>query len=457
VSVAQTLLGTPVLDKGLRYVNFFNGRLLSAEDLEHEREATRLHQEQLGRAVGWGVVQGLDVGINGSARIPTISVTKGLAINRQGQMLSVPEDVAIELRTEQAPSAATPARDGAGLFGACTPPAPQVIAAKGTGIYVLLMGPSSALRERVPRVGLRDEGVASQCDFAWAVEGVQFTVQPLEPKGMDSVGPLTRARIARLADGAGDPQNLSLLRDEIAHAFLGTEAVAAHYADPLPGKGFTSPMTSYGEMDSLWRDFPRLACDVPLAIVFWTGTDVHFVDSWSVRRRLSAPTIAPAWPVPMSERRLMEGEATFQHFQEQLEWVLPKSGGALKGVEARRMFRYLPPAGVLPIGEFSASDIPRLPFFAGRTVQPPVFIASAAVEPLLRESLAYPPIDLGATDERGNVRPELVWLYQVRENQRAKAAERYVLFATGHMPFYGQARVDVSWWNFSNYSSPRLG
>lgn len=455
--MAQTLLGTPVLDKGLRYVNFFNGRPLSAEDLEHEREATRLHQEQLGRAVGWGVVNGLDVRLGEAARVPTLHVTKGLAINRQGQMLSVPEDVAIELGTEQAPSAATRARDAAGLFGACTPPAPQVIATKGTGIYVLLMGPSSALRERVPRVGLRDEGVAAQCDFAWAVEGVQFTVQPLEPKGIDSVGPRTRERIQRLAEES-NPERLSLLRDEIAHAFLGTEAVAAHCVDPVPGKNFASPMTSYGEMDSLWRDFPRLACDVPLAVVFWTGTDVHFVDSWSVRRRLTAPTIAPAWPVPTSERRLMEGEATFQHFQEQLAWVLPRFGGGLKGVEARQVFRYLPPAGVLPIGGLPASVLPRLPFFAGRTVQPPVFIASAAVEPLLRESLAYPPIDLAATDDRGNVRPELLWLYQVRENQRAeRAAERYVLFTTGHMPFYGQARVDVSWWNFSNYSSPRLG
>jgi len=453
--MAQTLLGTPVLEKGLRYVNFFNGRPLSAEDLEHEREATRLHQEQLGRAVGWGVVNGLDVQVTETERIPTLRVTKGLAINRQGQMLSVPEDVAIELGTEQAPSAETRARDAAGLFGACTPPAPQVIA-KGTGIYVLFMGPSSALRERVPRVGLRDDGVAAQCDFAWAVEGVQFTVQPLEPKGLDSVGAATRERIERLAE-ASDLEHLSLLRDEIAHAFLGTEAVAAHYVDPVPGKSVLSPMTSYGEMDSLWRDFPRLGCDVPLAVLFWTGTSVHFVDAWSVRRRLTAPKIASAWPVPTSERRLGEAEASFQHFQDQLAWVLQKLDGGLKKLEARRFFRYLPPAGVLPIGGLPSSELPRLPFFAGRTVRPPVFIASAAVEPILRRSLAYPPIDLTAADDRGNVRPELVWLYQVRENQRAKRPERYVLFTTGHMPYDGHARVDVSWWDFSNYSSPRLG
>jgi hypothetical protein len=454
--MARTLLDTAILEKGLRYVNFFNGRPLSAEDLEHEREATRRHQEQLGRGVGWGIIDGLDVRLRDGDNVPILYVSKGLAINRQGQMLSVPEDVAIQLGTEKVPTATARSRDSAGLFGDCKLSEPQVIA-KGTGIYVLLVGPSSALRERVPRVGLRDDGVAVQCDFAWAVEGVQFTVQRLEPKGMSSVSAATRQRIEKLSE-ASDVQHRSLLRDEIAHAFLGTEAVAAHYVDPVPGKDLASSMTSYGEMDSLWRDFPRLACDVPLAILFWTGTDVHFVDSWSVRRRLSAPTIAPAWPVPTSGRRLMEGEATFQHFQEQLAWVLAKLGGELKAVEARKVFRYLPPAGVLPIGGLPASVVPQLPFFAGRTVRPPVFIASAAIEPLLRQSLAYPPIDLTATDDRGNVRPELVWLYQVRENQRAgKAAERYVLFTTGHMPFYGQARVDVSWWNFSNYSSPRLG
>ena len=137
--------------------------------------------------------------------------------------------------------------------------------------------------------------------------------------------------------------------------------------------------------------------------------------------------------------------------------MLQKLDGGLKKLEARRFFRYLPPAGVLPIGGLPPSELPRLPFFAGRTVRPPVFIASAAVEPILRRSLAYPPIDLTAADDRGNLRPELVWLYQVRENQRAKRAQRYVLFTTGHMPYDGHARVDVSWWDFSNYSSPRLG
>lgn len=455
--MAQTLLDTPVVDKGIQYVNFFNGRQLSAEDLEHEREATRLHQEQLGRGIGHGIIDGLHVVPAAAQGGPGLRVSRGLALNRQGQVLSVPEDVDIELRTPATTPLPVVRTDDAGLFGECKPPSPQVIAA-GTGLYVLLVGPSSALREHAPKVGLRDDGVAARCDFAWAVEGVQFTVQPLEPKGMSSVATATRQAIERLAGGSG-VESLSLLRDHVAHAFLGTEALASHYADLLRRQQLESPMTTYGEMDGLWRDFPRLVCDVPLAILFWTGSAVRFVDLWGVRRRLAPSPLSRTWPVPTGERRASEGEATFFHFQEQLAWVLSQVAGGLNAIEARRYFRYLPPAGVLPLGTVPAStDLSKLPFLAGRTVRRPVFIAEAAVEPLLRQSLAYPPIDLDAKDDRGNVRPELVWLYQVRENERTKTtAERYVIFASGHVPFCGHARFDVSWWDFSNYSSLKLG
>lgn len=452
--MADTLLDTPVVEKGIRYVNFFNGRLLSAQDLEHERDATRKHQETLGRGAGCGVIEGLQVIPMKGGRAPMLRVTKGVAVNRQGQVLSVPEDVDIELRTQKTTAAAARPRDDAGLFGECEALVPQVIA-EGTGLYVLLVGPSSALREHAPKVGLRDDGVAARCDFAWAVEGVQFTVQPLEPRGMDSVSDETRQRIARLSE-ATDTDAVSFLRDLVAHAFLGTEALTAHYADLMRRTNHESPMTSYGEMDALWRDFPRLGCDVPLAIVLWTGAEVLFVDLWAVRRRLASRPLSRTWPVPTSERRITEGEATFFHFQEQLAWVMQRVERGLDAIEARHFFRYLPPAGVLPLG--TVRDVSKLAFFAGCTLRRPVFIAESGVEALLRESLAYPPIDLVAEDDRGNLRPELVWLYQVRENERSTtSAERFLVFATGRMPFAGHARLDVSWWNFSNYSSVNLG
>jgi len=48
----------PVLDGGIENTNFFNGRLLTAEDLKAEQKAGRLHRRKLGCALGEGVAWG---------------------------------------------------------------------------------------------------------------------------------------------------------------------------------------------------------------------------------------------------------------------------------------------------------------------------------------------------------------------------------------------------------------
>jgi hypothetical protein len=456
--MAPTFLDTPVLDEGIRYVNFFNGRLLSAEDLQHERDATRLHQTQLGRGVGAGIIDGLHVEASAEKEAARVRVSKGLAVNRQGQVLSLPQNVEIDLRTESAAVTAPTAtpRDDAGLFGECKTPTPTVVVPgkAGSDIRVLLIGPSSALREQTPKVGLGDEGVAARCDFAWAVEGVQFTIHRLDLTAIGGKDGRTREAIGPI--DPRDVESVSRLRDAVAHAFLGTEEVAAHYGDLFQRAKREPSMVSYGQMDALWHDVPRLACDVPLALLFWTEAGIHFVDVWAVRRPLTPRPLSPAWPVVTSERRAAEGEATFYHFQEQLAWALPGVKGGVLDMQAQRYFRYLPAAGVLPLEKMPTDSMPllkelsRLRFFEGCTVRRPAIIAAAAVEPLLRQSLAYLPIDLMAGADRGKPRPPLVFLYLVRENQR-REPERYLVFATGEMPLFGEARFDSSWSDYSNY------
>ena len=78
----------PFLDHGIQNTNFFNGRLLSAEDLQVEQEANRSQHQQLGRAVGEGIVCGLEVGRPTETLSLTeetevvVSVRSGLALNR---------------------------------------------------------------------------------------------------------------------------------------------------------------------------------------------------------------------------------------------------------------------------------------------------------------------------------------------------------------------------------------
>jgi hypothetical protein len=49
-----------ILDQGIRNTNFFNGRILTADDLRTEQDANRQQHEQLGQAIGAGIVNGLD-------------------------------------------------------------------------------------------------------------------------------------------------------------------------------------------------------------------------------------------------------------------------------------------------------------------------------------------------------------------------------------------------------------
>src|SRR4029077_9738434 len=78
-----------ILDSELRYINFFNGRLLTGGDLSAEQAANRACSRHLGQAVGAGVAYGLEVSISlGNPPLNAmVDVAAGLAVNRAGQTL----------------------------------------------------------------------------------------------------------------------------------------------------------------------------------------------------------------------------------------------------------------------------------------------------------------------------------------------------------------------------------
>jgi hypothetical protein len=197
---------------------------------------------------------------------------------------------------------------------------------------------------------------------------------------------------------------------------------------------------------------PRLLtdCDVPLAIINWTSdVGIKFVDMWSVRRRLSAPSASGRWGTVLERHH--EGEAMFLQFQEHLESIL-RTEDNLKSVVASAHFERLPPLGLIPIVmDTSGKGFNYRNFFQDQTYREPVFIEGARFEHLIRESISYPPFNLGTG--------ELIWLYQVRQNMQtiadggAGASQPYLIFSSGQMPFCGEARFDVNRYNYSNYSS----
>jgi hypothetical protein len=194
-------------------------------------------------------------------------------------------------------------------------------------------------------------------------------------------------------------------------------------------------------------------CETPLAVMHWDRAGLQFVDMWPVRRRVVHPAANGALLGTIGNRPAAEGEAMLLQFQEQIAGL-----SGLSSVHASDRFRYLPPAGLLPIvAPGSPQGFDFRAFFFGQPFRQPSYISEARAEALLRLSFDYPPIDLR--------RNELIWLYQVVELTRdltagvGGAGQQVLIFASGHLPYQADARLDVARVDFANFagSKPTCG
>ena len=407
----------PVLDGGIRSINFFNGRLLSARDLTREQTANREADQRLGQSVGEGIAYGLEVSKTPGAGndSPAVSVEAGLAINRNGQtlMLAARTDVALVRSTEGSGAADS--------FSDCLPLQTGAYVA-GAGAYLLTLAPAQSSEGRAITNGMN---LAASCNTDTIVTAVQFRLIQIDP-------PITDAEL----------QDQDHLRNLIAYKCFGTSETEGFIADP-----FSAQVNRWGLLDGL-RPGQLTNCEVPLAVLYWTQNEgIKFVDVWSVRRRISRASTLEAMVAVLDDRCLAEGEARFQQFANQINDVLLLEADQLNTFVATDCFSYLPAAGMIPLGStkpFKGFD--PLKFFEGITTREAIFIEGSRVENLIRNSFAYPPIDLTS----GNV----IWLYFVRENfQNSPAPLPYLLFASGQMPYLGDAHFDLSHWDYSNYTA----
>lgn len=452
---------------GIRNPNYFNGRVLTADTLRGGQEADRQHRRQIGQALGEGVVYGFEVALslNSTAQRPALDVTSGLAFNRNGDAIALPEDLTIEL----VPQTQIQSSD-AGLFVDCAPPPPPTELIN-FGFHILTARPTSEFKESAPMVGLNGAGVASGCGKRYAVEGLKFflTQMPLSA-GVNEIG--LRADVVRLgalidqqtlsllqATGTAAIQlraqiaaNLSKLRNGAAHLCFGTDRVADFPVNPFARAAGKSTFTGYGAIDELRAQSKLTNCDMPLALLYWTKDGVQFVDMWPARRELVPRLANTLWPLPTSHRRLIEGEAAFFQFQQQVEDMFRSNlaQSALSAVAAENYFFFLPAAGIIPLTGIKGSrGFDYLKFFEHLTTRNPVFMEGAKLEHLIRASLAYTPIEVKSK--------ELVWLYLVSQNMQSIAenissqAQPYLVFTNGHLPFHGEARYDLSRFDYSNY------
>lgn len=423
-------LSNPYLEKNaIRAPNFFNGRLLSAEDLSAERAASRRMLTQLGRATGHGIANGLEVtGAIGGSTVtdPVVTVSAGLAINREGEAIELNQSVEVSLRQPSNASTTSTAQPTAvnGGFGPCGALSTSAYAA-GKGVYLLTIAPTEGREGRAPVSGLGNLNAC--CGDKSIVEGVEFRLIRIDVPASD------------LNDGR--------LRNRLAHRCFGT--ADANFGN-FSANPFGAPFDGYGLLDGL-RDGRLADSEVPLALVFWTDVGgTRFIDQWAVRRRIVRPRTADRWQPVLDDRHASEQEAMFEQFQAQLEsWPV----ASRRAVVATENFDYLPPVGVMPLSRRSSdAGFDSVQFFRGLTLRKQLLnIEAARLRWLLRMGLEFPPIDL--TSAAGKAR--LIWLYLVRENRQAASAsavQAYLVFVRGDVPYVADPHYDANNWDFSNYS-----
>jgi hypothetical protein len=436
-----TELLEPVLTNGIRVNNFFNGRVLTAEDLRAEQQANRAQHRQLALAIGEGVVHGLEVSA-GTADdgTPLLRVTPGLAFNRDGDAVALGRRADVRLvAAEEAQASA------AGLFAVCQPRA-RALDLTNVGLYVLSASPASALSsERAPAAELGAEGIASRCASRWAQEGARFSVAPLPLAPADTTPTPLAAELAEIAEdveedvdrvlrgGASDTpemrsrlrRNLSRLRNGAAYLCFGADTEAARRANPLPsGPGFPDP--TYAAVEGMRERKELTSCEVLLALFYLSRRGIEWVDAWAVRRPPVPALTAGTLEVLPGRRREVEAVAMVLQFQQQVREIAADSGQTpthLAALRAADYFRYLPPVGLLPIqrqglGQAFVAGA----FFGASSTGSATQIAGARLPRLLGEALFGPPVDLAIQSS--------VELYRARENVASggSAPDPYIVF-----------------------------
>jgi hypothetical protein len=417
---AQAIDQLFVSSTALRSVNFFNGRLLTGDDLSREQRTQEARLERLGRLVGPGIANGLDVvetlGTSTKAR-PVVTISKGVSLAESGVVVELTNDIDISLYRADPGSAA----ESGALFGDCQPFAPGTYTA-GAGVYVLTIAATESGEGRAEVNGLGN--ASAPCNVALEAEAVKF-------------------RLIRLALTPEELDDKAHLRNRVAYACFGTTDLDGELADV-----FGPSETTHGLVDTLRAQLMGQG-EVPLATIGWSIDDgIQFIDMWSVRRRVTRPSGTSVFPDFVDDRGRAEGEARFLQFQAQILEL--RDGGGPESIHATSVFDRLPAAGLLPIQALvDGFDAPT--FFSGLTTRGPFVVEGARTEALLRAALGFQPIDLSSG--------ELIWLYEVRENRDpalagAGFARPYVLFTNGFVPYAANAQCDLAHWDFANFALP---
>jgi len=443
-------LAEAILDRRVQSPNYFEGRLLTAEDLTAERTAQFHRQRILGRAIGAGVVCGLwvDEDATASATAPRVTISAGEALTPEGQILTLENDLTLTL-SDVAPADET--SPDACLFKPCTPPETESVAT-GEGFYLLTMSPVSRFEASAPMQSLSETKAGRGCGKRWAVPGVSFRLVPFDPLNVPNPNAATAEALASLLSGPLNTRGRSRLRNIVAHLCFGSDEIADFVADPYAQEDGVPRLRHYGTVDYLRALDVLSGCELPLAAIYWTTQGLTFVDCWSVRREATPGPVSRTWPSLPGQRLVRENHARLLQFQHQLAQVIAATGFP-STLRAREYFRYLPAAGLLPLATTTRVGPTAETFFAAHPARRPVeYINGEQLRGAIERSYALDPIDLDGE--------EMLWLYRSWQQDPAQDAGRtdraHLMFTSPHMPPLNIPRFDVARWEYANFPSSPL-
>jgi hypothetical protein len=273
-------LNQPVAARGTPRTFFFNGRLLSAEDLRREQSLRENGQSQLARLLGCGIAGGLSVTQTGNSRI---DIASGLGVTPSGRI--------IDLIGQTIDLAGMAAAVRPGGFGDCAA-AMANRERPAAGIYLLVLTP------------------------AWLASGRAATL-------LGEVGacnrnleqPAVRARLLAVVAPAGSTD--ANARNAIAHALLADADPASLPTQP----DVVNPPSGGQSLIGWWpaQVVPTLAADdLPLAVLrIDPYAKLVWLDAAAAQRRL-APPPGLAGDSFWRESHAIEMEAFARQFVDQL-------------------------------------------------------------------------------------------------------------------------------------------
>ncbi len=319
-----------VVDHRRRRPLYFDGRFLAARDLVREQNYFLTRQSDLGRAGGFGVVDGLYVDRGGTPS--SLVVTAGHGVTPAGELVVVPSDLSIELTDVPEIQRLNAA------FGLLNQPAdPQ---RNRTGLFVVALRPVEFSANPIASYPTSVTGQRGVEDGE-IIEGAVVTLIPYPDEGPDVSPAMRRARVAH-------------------EVFVGG----------------TARGTAAGAL--------------PLAVISLNRGVVEWVDVFMVRREVGA-TQADVVGLGFAPRALRE--AHLLQYEGHLREVLAVRQALGQRFAASEYFHALPSAGRMPAACIDPKDFTQI-FFPGTVDVDLSIVPEDEIPALVEESLALQPIDL---------------------------------------------------------------